>query len=139
MNELYIIPYRLKQFHEGILMAYSKLKSKEFKDGKAPLDIRLSQTAENPITELEVADSVEQYFKDCIQYCKVQGVELPEITPGIHSKWVQETGLFDNKDLTNEQIFFLSEISRQSIKKVLMLENPIAQNNTFKDSTSARE
>jgi hypothetical protein len=126
MNELYMIPTRLRQFQEGILKAYTKLKSKEFKDGKGTLDSRMFQTAENPITELEVAESVESYFKDCIQYCRIQGVQLPEITPGIQSKWMQETGLFDNKDLNNEQIYFLSEISRQSIKKVIMLENPIA-------------
>lgn len=122
-----MIPVRHKQFQSGILKAYSNLKSKEFKDGKSPLDIRMSQTSNKPITELEVADSIELYFKDCVHYCKVQGVEIPEITPGIRAKWMQETGLFDNKDLTNEQIYFISEINRQSIKKFLMLENPMVQ------------
>lgn len=129
MNELFMIPLRLRQFQEGLLKAYTKLKEKEFKGSKSPLDIRLSQTEENPITELEVADSVESYFKDCVHYCKLNKIQLPEITPGLRAEWLQSTGLFDNKDLTNEAIFFLSEISRQSIKKVLLIENPIVPEN----------
>lgn len=120
--EFYVLPMSLRSGHKEMLKAYEMFSKIGFGNSD-PLEIRMNAIKSNPISDFEVQESFRSYFYDCASFCKEKNQHVPDLDDeNVYENWLNCSGL-GRQDLSNEQLYFLSEICRRSTIKLLISEN----------------